>query len=109
MSKCKCTMAISVNGDGCRYCQPQTYIDHLIETLDEDRAERDAALAKVEELEADGPVAVYAHSVKEFRQQRDHLAALLRLTKAIDWAGLDLDEWSDRVDSALSSITKEPT
>jgi hypothetical protein len=32
-------MAISVNGDGCRYCQPQEYIDKLSEWLEESRAE----------------------------------------------------------------------
>ena len=29
MSECKCSMSISVLGDGCRYCQPQEYIDSL--------------------------------------------------------------------------------
>jgi len=29
IGKCECTMSISVLGDGCRYCQPQTYIDLL--------------------------------------------------------------------------------
>lgn len=35
--RCKCPMAISVTGDGCRYCQPQEYIDRLGEWLDEER------------------------------------------------------------------------
>lgn len=35
--RCKCTMAISMTGDGCRYCQPQEYIDRLEEWLDEER------------------------------------------------------------------------
>ena len=30
-AKCKCTVSISVLGDGCRYCQPQTYIDMLVD------------------------------------------------------------------------------
>jgi hypothetical protein len=29
MSKCACTMRIRILGDGCRYCQPQFYIDSL--------------------------------------------------------------------------------
>ena len=29
MSECKCSLSIRVLGDGCRYCQPQTYIDFL--------------------------------------------------------------------------------
>lgn len=35
MSKCKCSWSISILGDGCRYCQPQEYIDHLEESLKE--------------------------------------------------------------------------
>ena len=27
--QCTCPLTIRVLGDGCRYCQPQTYIDHL--------------------------------------------------------------------------------
>lgn len=38
MSTCQCSMAISMLGDGCRYCQPQTYIEHLLETLEDARA-----------------------------------------------------------------------
>lgn len=45
MSKCKCTLSISVLGDGCRYCQPQGYIDHLQESAILDRT----ALAEVEQ------------------------------------------------------------
>lgn len=30
MSECKCNFAIKILGDGCRYCQPQEYIDRLI-------------------------------------------------------------------------------
>jgi len=33
--RCKCTMAQSLTGDGCRYCQPQEYIDRLESELDE--------------------------------------------------------------------------
>ena len=39
MSQCKCTMAQSVTGDGCRYCQPQEYIDRLHEYLETEREE----------------------------------------------------------------------
>lgn len=38
MSQCKCSMSISVLGDGCRYCQPQEYIDRLHDQIEEDRA-----------------------------------------------------------------------
>jgi hypothetical protein len=37
-SKCECSMAIAVLGDGCRYCQPQEYIDRLEDWLDEQGA-----------------------------------------------------------------------
>jgi hypothetical protein len=37
-SKCDCSMAIAVLGDGCRYCQPQEYINRLEEWLDEQGA-----------------------------------------------------------------------
>lgn len=33
--RCKCTMAISMVGDGCRYCQPQEYIDRLLEQIED--------------------------------------------------------------------------
>ena len=50
MSTCQCSMAISMLGDGCRYCQPQTYIEHLLETLEDARA------APVSEAKAQGVV-----------------------------------------------------
>jgi hypothetical protein len=34
IDKCKCTMSIRVLGDGCRYCQPQEYIDTLSRIID---------------------------------------------------------------------------
>jgi hypothetical protein len=37
-AKCECSMSISMLGDGCRYCQPQEYIDRLGEWLDEQGA-----------------------------------------------------------------------
>jgi hypothetical protein len=38
MSQCKCSMSISVLGDGCRYCQPQEYIDRIHDQMEDDRA-----------------------------------------------------------------------
>ena len=35
MSKCECTMRISILGEGCRYCQPQGLIDTHIHIIDE--------------------------------------------------------------------------
>ena len=52
MSKCKCSMSISMLGDGCRYCQPQQYIDKLAEWLEESRAEATTLEAECERLRA---------------------------------------------------------
>lgn len=38
-SRCKCSMAISMVGDGCRYCQPQEYIDRLEEVIVDEEIE----------------------------------------------------------------------
>jgi hypothetical protein len=35
MSECKCSWSISALGDGCRYCQPQEYIDQLADALED--------------------------------------------------------------------------
>ena len=51
MSKCECTMAIRVNGDGCRYCQPQEYINLLIEWLKDAREETDSVAEERNEIE----------------------------------------------------------
>ena len=45
-------------GDGCRYCQPQTYIEHLLETLEDARA------APVSEAKAQGDA--WAPSVNDY-------------------------------------------
>lgn len=42
---CDCTISHRVNGDGCRYCQPQEYIDRMTDWINEARDEI-AALAK---------------------------------------------------------------
>lgn len=34
-SKCQCSFSIRLTGDGCRYCQPQTYIDHLHDSMED--------------------------------------------------------------------------
>lgn len=35
-NRCMCTMAQYLTGDGCRYCQPQEYIDKLHDQIEED-------------------------------------------------------------------------
>lgn len=49
-SRCKCSMAHSLTGDGCRYCQPQTYIDHLEYEITEDRKEAQIRADLVDQL-----------------------------------------------------------
>lgn len=34
MDKCQCSLSIRLTGDGCRHCQPQTYIENLELTLE---------------------------------------------------------------------------
>ena len=50
VDECKCSMSISMLGDGCRHCQPQEYIDRLGEMLDEERAELSDAQAIIDGL-----------------------------------------------------------
>ena len=38
INKCECSMPISILGDGCRYCQPQEYIDRLHSHIEQDEA-----------------------------------------------------------------------
>lgn len=57
---CRCSMSISMLGDGCRYCQPQEYIDRLSEMLDEERDSLSDAQVIIDglrgELEAAGEI-----------------------------------------------------
>lgn len=72
VDKCKCTMAISMLGEGCRYCQPQNYIDILHDSLADLREE-------VIEIEADRDAL------------RAELAALKKSARNVYeiWAGSD--------------------
>lgn len=47
---CKCSMSISMLGDGCRHCQPQEYIDRLSEMLDEERDQQAQRIGALEGL-----------------------------------------------------------
>ena len=59
---CKCSMSISMLGDGCRHCQPQEYIDRLGEMLDEERSELSDAQAIIDGLRGE---------VARLREERD--------------------------------------
>jgi hypothetical protein len=57
-SKCKCTLAQSLVGDGCRYCQPQYYIDRLRDEIKDMQDDYDKLFnekATVWNLTADAP------------------------------------------------------
>ena len=57
-SKCKCTFAQSLVGDGCRYCQPQDYIDRLRDEIKDMQDDYDKLFnekATVWHLTADAP------------------------------------------------------
>ena len=68
---CRCSMSISMLGDGCRYCQHQEYIDRLGEMLDEERAELSDARAIIDGLRGDLAVALKVPSVAAMRAYLD--------------------------------------
>ena len=74
MSKCKCGIAISVLGDGCRYCQPQEYINQLNLAYDGMEEENDELLEKTENLQ---------RQLAEDREEKECLRMLL-----LNWSGL---------------------
>lgn len=41
LDKCKCTMPQRLLGTGCRYCNPQEYIDTLHQQIDDDKEEQE--------------------------------------------------------------------
>ncbi len=43
--RCKCTFSVSVTGDGCRYCKPQTYIDLMEQHQKDEMADKDSEIA----------------------------------------------------------------
>jgi hypothetical protein len=50
--KCQCSLRIRLTGDGCRYCQPQEYIDRLHDNAKYGHAEIERLEARIAELEA---------------------------------------------------------
>jgi len=52
MKKCECSLSISLTGDGCRYCQPQDYIDKISEWLEDTRKENEQLQAERDALKA---------------------------------------------------------
>lgn len=65
--KCKCTLRESMLGDGCRVCQPRTYIAHLEDALK--LAEGEIAQLETELAEAKKDQARYQY-VYEWLEQK---------------------------------------
>lgn len=87
MSQCKCSMSISVLGDGCRYCQPQEYIDRLSEMLDDERADHLASHAFDEAVER---AAFEVYMIDEgygFKLQRNNRGTYSRPGTLAVWIG----------------------
>jgi hypothetical protein len=51
-AECQCSLRIRLTGDGCRYCQPQDYIDRLHDNAKDDHDEIERLEARIAELEA---------------------------------------------------------
>lgn len=109
---CKCSMSISMLGDGCRHCQPQEYIDRLGEMLDEERSELSAAQAIIDGLRGENErirlnIAEYNESIACYQSERDQqawrigeLEGLLRHAQKQVPTGSGLHM---RIDAALSA------
>lgn len=48
--RCKCSLAISMTGNGCRYCQPQTYIDMMQREIEAVRKQLAAAENRIRNI-----------------------------------------------------------
>lgn len=73
MSKCKCTLAISLTGEGCRYCQPQNYINILHDTIDEEREDA---------IKLDAELATLKQELQALREQKPVIAAYTAAVEA---------------------------
>jgi len=49
--KCQCSFSIRILGDGCRYCQPQEYIDRLHDTMED--------MVHLEEIDSSEALSIY--------------------------------------------------
>lgn len=66
---CQCTMAQSMVGDGCRYCQPQAYIDRLHDLMEEDERRADTA----EEIARRVVSLVHPHASEDTERYREEV------------------------------------
>lgn len=75
LRECKCDMRTSLVGDGCRYCNPQYYIDMLEEQI------KDADTDPLMEEMADAAIAVI--SFQKVSQSKYYKSAVERLKLAL--------------------------
>jgi hypothetical protein len=73
-------MAISLTGDGCRYCQPQEYIDRIHEQTDDNSKDSELLEARVSELydlikyaQVDSGVCMCGDDIKDHNQSSGHM------------------------------------
>ena len=65
---CKCNVSQKVLGDGCRYCQPQTYIDYLESALADYREGDEKQCLSIDRLRAE------VQELKEWKETARRLA-----------------------------------
>lgn len=85
--RCKCSMAISVTGDGCRYCQPQEYIDRLGEVLADETDERAALARAAAEFEEWFTAVALDHIPNGVYHQRGGFALVQKLRDLLEEEG----------------------
>ena len=99
---CKCSMSISMLGDGCRHCQPQEYIDRLSEMLDEERAELSDAQAIIDGLR--GEVAGLRKRAKTAEREA---GSALRTYKGLEKVARVVSDNSDQVCGELNVLRQQ--
>jgi hypothetical protein len=100
---CKCSFRIRMVGDGCRYCQPQEYIDRLHDNAKDDQEEIDRQAAQIADLTADrdswrDQASQRVKDWDDMRQERDkalarvgELEADAEMWRTLKWIASDPD------------------
>lgn len=99
---CKCSMSISMLGDGCRHCQPQEYIDRLGEMLDEERSELSDAQAII-----DGMRGEVAGLRKRAKTAEREAGSALRTYKGLEKVARVVSDNSDQVCGELNVLRQQ--
>jgi hypothetical protein len=89
-----------MTGDGCRYCQPQDYIDRLRDNAKDDHDEIERLEARIAELEvALRPFAVAARSYPDGRDNRFYGVLMADLRRAAAALGENIKPELDDADA----------